>query len=148
MLPPRSEYVNRNPIVFAQSVAFAGATGSITWQVLRVLLDRGLSLGPLAIALWITAGFAAGALLYTVAIAPLQSHLGARARLRGAPWSQSLFAVQVGVGTIWVLAWAFPGMQLIGMGGADAFYGTVCFLMGGLGSAIFYPRMGTSRTPV
>ena len=140
--------MSRFPIVFAQAVAFAAATGSITWQVLRLILETGTSLGPLAIALWITAGFAAGALAYALTLAPLQARLGARARLRGNPWKRSFLLLQMGVAAIWALAWAIPGMRLIGMGGAEVFYGITCFTMGGLGGVVFYPRTDLGRTPV
>ncbi|MGE5179250.1 MAG: hypothetical protein ACM3PF_09180 [Bacteroidota bacterium] len=138
--------MSRFPIVFAQTVAFAAATGSITWQILRFRMLRGTSLDPFAIALWISAAFVAGAMLYAAGIAPLQAHLDTRARLRGAPWSRSLLLLQTGIASVWTLAWAFPGMQFIGMGGSDVFYGVICFMMGGMSGAIFW--MGLGRTPV
>lgn len=141
--------MNRFPVAFAQTVAFAAATGSITWQILRVLVLRGTSLGPLAIALWITAGFVAGVVVFALLVSPLQARLLARARLRGGGWSRSLLVLQVAIMAVWWLAWAIPGFRFVGLGGSNIFYGVACFLMGGaLGVVAFYPRLGLGRTPV
>jgi hypothetical protein len=138
--------VNRFPIAFAQTVAFAAATGSITWQVLRILVQRGAILSPVMIALLIAGAFAAGALLFGVVLMPLRKRLGAQAAPGRHP--TPLLIVQIAISTVWVVAWAFPGFQFVGMGGADVFWGFLCFSMGGLSGALFYEPIGSSRTPV
>lgn len=138
--------MNRFPIAFAQTVAFAAASGSIAWQVLRLVLQRGAVLSSLAIALVIAGSFAAGALIYSLLLIPLRNRLAAHAQ--GGRYPTPLLILNILIATVWVLAWAAPGFQFVARGGIDAFWGFVCFSMGGLSGAVFYEPLGSSRTPV
>jgi hypothetical protein len=138
--------VNRFPIAFAQTVAFAAAIGSVAWQVLRLALQRGATLGSLAIALVIAGSFAAGALIYSLILIPLRNRMAAQAE--GGRHPTRLLLLNILIATVWVLAWAAPGFQFVARGGIDAFWGFVCFSMGGLSGALFYEPLGSSRTPV
>ena len=138
--------MNRFPIAFAQTVAFAAAAGSISWQVMRVLIDRGAVLSPAAIALIIAGAFAAGALLFALALAPLRKRMADRAK--GSRYPTPLLLLNILISTVWMLAWAAPAFQFMAMGGADTFWAFVCFSMGGLSGALFYEPISSSRTPV
>lgn len=138
--------MNRFPIAFAQTVAFAAAAGSISWQVLRVLLHRGASPTSAAIALIIAGSFAAGALLFALVLAPMRGRIADRAH--GGRYPTTLLLLNIFISTIWMLAWAAPAFQYMALGGADMFWAFVCFSMGGLSGALFYEPIGSSRTPV
>jgi hypothetical protein len=139
--------VNRFPIAFAQTVAFAAAAGSIAWQILRVLIQRGAVLSPVAIALIIAAAFAAGALLFALVLAPVRRRMAERYKGRH-PYPPKLLLLNIAISTVWLLAWAMPGIRFVALGGADIFWAFVCFTMGGLSGALFYEPIGSSRTPV
>jgi hypothetical protein len=138
--------VNRFPIAFAQTVAFAAAAGSIAWQILRVLIQRGAVLSPVAIALIIAAAFAAGALLFALVLAPVRNRMADRAS--GVRYPTMLLLLNILISTLWLIAWAAPAFQFMTRGGADTFWAFVCFCMGGLSGALFYEPIGSSRTPV
>ena len=138
--------MNRFPIAFAQTVAFAAATGSMAWQILRILIHRGAILSPVVIALLIAGAFVAGGLLFALVLIPLRKRLAAH----GEPgrYPTPLLLLQIGISTVWALAWTFPGFQLVGRGGTDVFWGLLCFSMGGFTGVLFYLPAGWHRTPV
>jgi hypothetical protein len=139
--------VNRFPIAFAQTVAFAAATGSMAWQILRILIHRGAILSPVVIALIIAGAFAAGAALFALVLAPARARMS-RSDAGGHPYPPRLLILNIAISTVWMLAWAMPAIQFVALGGADTFWAFVCFSMGGLSGALFYEPIGSSRTPV
>ena len=122
----------RAPLGLVQTVAFAAATGAITWQILSVLLRRGANVAPTVVVLCVAAGATLGAVVFARVVMPLRERLAARADPSGYP--TSLLLVHMAVAAVWTLAWSMRGSAPM-EAGIPPF---ACYFLAGLTSPLFY----------